>query len=196
VGRLLGKRALDLGLLLPALPLYGTLVAGLALLVWARDGRPVFFAQSRVGLGGQPITILKLRTMTCEDRVEDRRPTGFGRWLRQRGLDEVPQLLTVLRGEMSLVGPRPLTPAHHRRLVAEYPPFAERIRLSPGITGLAQVCQAQGVRQSARLDALYARHRSALLDVRILIRTVWVNLVGKARGAWPAEWLEGSLAAR
>jgi len=190
------ERALDLALLMPALPLYGTLVAGLALLVWATDGRPVFFAQSRVGRGGQPITILKLRTMTCEERVEERRPTALGRWLRQRGLDEVPQMLTVLRGDMRLVGPRPLTPTHHRRLVAEYPPFAERIRLPPGITGLAQVCQARGVRQSARLDALYAHHRSALLDLRILVQTVWVNLVGKARGAWCAERMEGRLAAR
>jgi lipopolysaccharide/colanic/teichoic acid biosynthesis glycosyltransferase len=190
-----GKRVLDLALLLPASPLYGTLLAGLALLVWATNGRPVFFAQSRVGRGGRPITVLKLRTMTCEARAEDRRPTAIGSWLRHRGLDEVPQLLSVLRGDMSLVGPRPLTFADHDRLVAEYAPFAARIRLPPGITGLAQVCQARGVRQSAHLDTLYARHRSALLDVRILARTVWVNLVGKARGAWCAEWLEGSLAA-
>lgn len=178
------KRAFDLALLLPLVPLFALAVGALACGVWLCDGRPIFFGQPRIGRGRRVFHILKLRTMTCEPDPAARRPTRFGRFLRQRGLDELPQLLVnVLRGDMSLVGPRPLTAADAERLVAEHPPFARRFDVPPGLTGLAQVCLAQGSALTAELDAAYAEHRSARLDLQILVRTAWMNVVGKRRGA-------------
>lgn len=177
------KRLLDLALLLPLVPLFAGLVGALALVVLIVDGRPVFFAQPRVGVGGRPFTVWKLRSMTTEPDPEDRRPTRLGQRLRQRGLDELPQLLNVLLGDMSLVGPRPLTPADATRLTALHPPFAARFAVPPGLTGLAQVYLAQGVALTSELDAAYVRTRTATLDLQILLRTTWMNLVGKRRGA-------------
>ena len=179
------KRLLDLTLLLPLLPLFAGLTGLLALAVLLADGRPLFFRQPRLGQHQRPFTVWKLRTMTCEPALAARRPTRLGQWLRLRGLDELPQLFNVLYGHMSLVGPRPLTPADAARLCALHPPFAARFAASPGLTGLAQVCLAQGVAQSARLDAAYIHARSLALDLKILLRTAWMNLVGKRRGAMP-----------
>ncbi len=177
------KRVLDLFLLALAAPPLLALAALLGLAVWAVDGSPVLFSQPRVGRGGRTFHIWKLRTMTLEPDAADRRPTRLGGWLRQRGLDELPQLLNVLWGDMSLVGPRPLTPADVERLSAGCPDFVQRLAVPPGLTGLAQVCLARGAAQTAALDAHYARHRSLTMDLAILLRTAWMNLVGKRRGA-------------
>jgi lipopolysaccharide/colanic/teichoic acid biosynthesis glycosyltransferase len=178
------KRLFDLALLVPLLPLFATLTGVLALGVLVCDGRPIFFSQPRVGRDRRVFHIVKLRTMSCEADPAARRPTRFGRFLRQRGLDELPQLLVnVLRGDMSLVGPRPLTEQDAERLATEHPPFARRFAVPPGLTGLAQVCLAQGPALTAALDAAYADTRTALLDLQILLRTAWMNLVGKRRGA-------------
>ena len=177
------KRALDLVLLLPTLPLFAIVTAGLAALVWIADGRPVFFSQPRVGRGGRPFRIWKLLTMGTEPDPRDRRPTRVGAWLRARGLDELPQLFCVLTGHMSLVGPRPLTAEDNARLVARCSDFATRLRVRPGLTGLAQVCMAQGAALTAALDSAYARERGVIMDLQILARTLWMNLVGKRRGA-------------
>ena len=177
------KRLLDLTLLLPLVPLFAAVTGLLALAVLLADGRPVFFHQTRVGQGQRPFTVWKLRTMTTEPDPRDRTPTRLGAWLRQRGLDELPQLWNVLRGDMSLVGPRPLTPADATRLCAAHPPFAARFAVAPGLTGLAQVCLAQGPALTGQLDAAYVRTRSAALDLKLLLRTAWMNLVGKRRGA-------------
>ncbi len=176
------QRALDLALLLPALPVYGPVVFAMVGLAWWRQGRPIFFRQTRLGRKGRPFQVIKLRTMSCEPEASARRVTPLGRWLRKRGLDELPQFFSVLRGDMSLVGPRPLTRADHERLVAAHPPFAARLAARPGITGLAQVCQLGSVRGTSQLDALYIQRRSAALDLRILASTVGVNLLGKAAG--------------
>lgn len=180
-----GKRLLDLLLLLPLMPFFGLAVGTLALAVLIADGRPVFFTQPRLGRGRRVFRILKLRTMTCEPDVRARRPTRLGALLRHHGVDELPQLLNVLTGDMSLVGPRPLTPEDAERLIAQHPPLAARFEVPPGLTGLAQVCQATGAALTARLDAEYARTRSAAVDIRILFRTAWMNVVGKRRGARP-----------
>src|SRR5690349_12596059 len=103
------KRLLDLVLLVPLVPFFAAGTALLALVVLLLDGRPVFFTQPRLGRVGRPFRIWKLRTMTSEPEVQARRPTELGAWLRGRGLDELPQLWNVLVGDMSLVGPRPLT---------------------------------------------------------------------------------------
>lgn len=182
-----GKRLLDLALLLPTIPLFVTVTAVLALAVLVADGRPIFFGQPRLGQGRRPFTIWKLRTMTTEADPRRRRPTRLGAILRQRGLDELPQLWCVLRGEMSLCGPRPLTEADAVRLAATCPAFEERFAALPGLTGLAQVCQAQGAAATAELDAAYAARRGVGLDLRILVRTAWMNVVGKRRGALRIE---------
>jgi len=182
-------RALDLALLLPTLPVFLPTIGVLALAARVAQGGPVWFFQERVGRGGRPFRVYKIRTMTTESDPDDRRVTPLGGWLRQRGLDELPQLLNVLSGDMRLVGPRPLTPSDFARLAAAHPRFAERAQVRPGLTGLAQACQAQGLEQTATLEAGYAAHRSVGLDLRILARTAWMNLVGKRRGRWdPAAW--------
>jgi lipopolysaccharide/colanic/teichoic acid biosynthesis glycosyltransferase len=180
-----GKRALDLFLLALAAPPLLAIAALLGLLVWAADGRPILFSQPRLGRGGRVFRIWKLRTMTLEPDAAARRPTRLGGWLRQRGLDELPQLLNVLWGDMSLVGPRPLAAADAQRLAGGCPDFSQRLAVPPGLTGLAQVCLARGAAQTAALDAYYARHRSFAMDLAILLRTAWMNLVGKRRGARP-----------
>lgn len=177
------KRLLDLTLIALTAPVFGSVLAGCLLAVRICDGAPVFFMQDRVGRDRNPFRIFKLRTMTTEADPKDRRPTRLGAWLRKRGLDEIPQFLNVLRGDMSLVGPRPLSPADAERLLALHAPFAERFASPPGITGLAQICQALGAERTAKLDAHYARSRSLAMDLHILFRTVLINVVGKKRGA-------------
>ncbi|MFT3839615.1 MAG: sugar transferase [Myxococcaceae bacterium] len=178
------KRAMDLALLLPVLPFASAVVGVLAALVRLLDGAPVFFVQERVGLGGRRFKVYKLRTMSCEPEVAARKPTRLGQWLRLRGLDELPQLFNVLKGEMSLVGPRPLEPAHFERLCAQRPEFRERLEVAPGITGLAQVTQAIGLDNSCAMDREYAATRTLPFDLYLIARTAWMNLVGKKRGAW------------
>ncbi len=177
------KRLFDLALLLPVLPFVVLAVGLLALGVLLLDGRPLFFFQRRVGQRRRPFRIFKLRTMTCELDPKARTVTRSGAFLRQRGLDELPQLFNVLSGDMSLVGPRPLEPSDADRLSANYPPFAARFAVPPGLTGLAQVCQARGVEANARCDAHYVTHSGVWFDLQILFRTVWINVVGKKRGA-------------
>ena len=184
------KRFLDLALLTPLVPFFAAATGLLALVVLVAQGRPVFFVQRRVGRQRRTFRVFKLRTMTCEPQESARRPTRLGGWLRHRGLDELPQLFNVLLGDMSLVGPRPLSPADADRLCAKHPPFAARFALKPGLTGLAQVCQAQGVEATAALEADYAARASPAVDLGVLVRTAWINLVGKAKGkqAPPPRW--------
>ncbi len=177
-----GKRWFDLVLIGLTAPVWTVGIGVLATLVWLVDGRPIFFTQPRVGRSRRLFKIWKLRTMTRAPAVEDRRPTRLGGWLRNRGLDETAQLWNVVLGDLSLVGPRPLTLADADRLVAAHPPFAARFEVAPGITGLSQVCGARGPAITAELDAHYARTRTAAGDLAILVRTVWINVVGKRRG--------------
>ena len=142
-----------------------------------RLGAPAFFHQVRTGLAGAPFWIIKLRSMTNErdDRgrplPDAQRLTPFGRWLRRTSLDELPEVLNVLRGEMSLVGPRPLLPQYLER-------YSERHRrrhdVRPGLTGLAQVSgrNALGWAERFDLDVEYVERCSLRLDVAILWRTV------------------------
>lgn len=175
--RIAVKRVLDTGLVLLFLPLVVTLSALAALSVRVTMGSPVIFRQTRIGLAERPFEVLKFRTMRnafgSDGRaLSDReRLTGVGRFLRKTSLDELPQLWNVLRGDMSLVGPRPLLP--------EYVPFYhehERARhtVRPGITGAAQVSGRNALLWDDRLriDAEYARGASLLDDVRILVNTV------------------------
>jgi sugar transferase EpsL len=172
------KRFLDLLLLLLLLPLWLPLLAGVYLFIRLVAGPPVLFRQKRAGLHGKPFEIIKFRTM-CEARdragqllPDDQRLTGWGRRLRSLSLDELPELLQVLRGQMSLVGPRPLPVAYLERYSVRQ---ARRHECLPGITGWAQVHGRNRVDWERRfeLDVWYVDHRSLWLDLRILARTVW-----------------------
>jgi sugar transferase EpsL len=141
-------------------------------------GRPVLFRQQRAGLKGQPIVLLKFRTMTDTRDLEGRllpdaaRVTRFGHLLRSLSLDELPTLINVLRGEMSLVGPRPLLMQYMERYSPEQ---ARRHEVKPGITGWAQVNgrNALSWEEKFRLDVWYVDHVSFWLDLKILCMTVW-----------------------
>ncbi len=139
------------------------------------DGGPVLFRQERVGHGGQRFEVVKLRTMR-RGRV-----TRVGRWLRPTGLDEVPQMLNVLRGEMDLVGPRPLTESDVDRLARSDTQLRRRLHVRPGITGLAQVLGGRNARHCSRLERLYARRRTVGSDVALLAASVCINALGRHR---------------
>lgn len=171
-----GKRVLDLFIVLVTAPLWVPVWAGVALLVRASLGRPVFFRQVRPGLGGAPFTLLKFRTMghsaegEGEPLPDERRLGAFGRWLRKTSLDEIPELINVLRGEMSLVGPRPLLPSYLPLYSARH---RRRQDVLPGITGLAQISGRNALPWPERfeLDVAYVETASLSLDLRILAQT-------------------------
>lgn len=169
--------AASLALLLLALPLLA-----LAWLIRRKLGRPVLFRQMRPGLQGRPFTMIKFRTMTDERGPDGallpdaQRLTPLGRFLRASSLDELPELWNVLRGDMSLVGPRPLLMEY---LPLYTPKQARRHEARPGITGWAQVNGRNAISWADKftLDVWYVEHRSLWLDVRILWRTVRKVLV-------------------
>lgn len=183
-----GKRALDIAIVLLAVPFTVLVCLFVGILIMA-DGRgPVFFTQERVGRGGRIFRIYKLRTMvrginSDPTRANDPRITPLGALLRKYRIDELPQFLNVLKGDMSLIGPRPEQPHlvdYYRR---EIPGFDERHLMRPGITGLAQVqyCYASDLsetRNKVRYDRLYVRRQSLWLDLWIIVRTVEVMWSG------------------
>ena len=172
-----GKRAIDLFAAVTVVVLLSPLLAVIFLLIRLKLGSPVLFRQERPGLHGQRFTLLKCRTMTdARDAQECLLPDGerltpLGRFLRSTSLDELPELINVLRGEMSLVGPRPLLMRYYSYFTDE-----ERVRFAvrPGMTGWAQVNGRSNLPWSDRfaLDVWYVRHSTFQLDLRILFLTV------------------------
>ncbi len=154
------------------LALLSPVVCVLALLIRLRLGRPVLFRQVRIGLHDEPFVFLKFRTMTDEKDIDgkllpdDRRLTRLGRFLRAASLDELPQLWSVIKGDMSLIGPRPLLPAYLSRYSAVQ---RRRHEVKPGITGLAQVKGRNSIswERKFELDVYYVEHYSLRLDLRI-----------------------------
>ncbi len=173
-----GKRLLDLVLTLPGLIVFSPVFALIALAVWINHGRPILFRQVRPGFRGQPFTILKFRTMNAARASNGNllpdaaRLTRLGSLLRSFSLDELPELWNVLRGEMSLVGPRPLLTQYLDRYTPEQ---ARRHDVVPGITGWAQIHGRNAVTWEAKfaLDVWYVDHWSLGLDLKILLLTVW-----------------------
>jgi lipopolysaccharide/colanic/teichoic acid biosynthesis glycosyltransferase len=169
-----GKRIFDVSVVLAVLPVVSPICAIVALAVRVFLGSPVVFRQQRPGQHGRPFRLVKFRTMTPASEAglaDERRLTGFGRWLRSCSLDELPELWNVLRGDMSLVGPRPLLMAYLDRYTAEQ---ARRHDVRPGITGLAQVNgrNALGWDDRFELDLEYIARCSLALDLRILALTL------------------------
>jgi lipopolysaccharide/colanic/teichoic acid biosynthesis glycosyltransferase len=207
-GRDAVKRVVDVAVAATVVVVFSPVIAVLALLVWLTSPGPALFRQDRLGLGERPFTLMKLRTMQAnnDDRIHreyiakllteeeappaprnglykldrDPRITAIGGWLRKTSLDELPQLFNVLRGEMSLVGPRPV-------LSWEAEMFQqadrERFNVKPGITGLWQVSGRNKLtfREALALDVEYVRRRSTWLDLSILVRTVPAVLKDRAR---------------
>ena len=176
------KRAVDvagaLGLLIATSPLH----AAAAVAVWRPMGRPIVFRQLRVGCGGRLFTLWKLRTMRATGGDDAARLTPVGRWLRALSLDELPQLWNVLRGDMSLVGPRPLLPQYLERYTTEQ---ARRHEVPPGLTGLTQVSgrNALSWEEKFALDVWYVDHWSLGLDATILWRTLVAVMSGRGVSA-------------
>lgn len=187
---------LTAGLLMLALPLLG--VVSLAVLVF--DGRPVFYRQTRVGKEGRKFRIWKFRTMVPDaeyntgavwSSIGDPRVTRLGHWLRCSHLDELPQLLNVLCGDMNLIGPRPERPEFVSELAGELPSYLERLRVRPGITGLAQLRlgydqSVDQVRKKVQLDIQYIQTASLYGDSKLALGTipyVFNNLRENLQGA-------------
>jgi lipopolysaccharide/colanic/teichoic acid biosynthesis glycosyltransferase len=209
-----GRRLLNVVVAMAGLVVAAPLMLIIAVLVKLTSRGPVLFTQTRIGLdrrslsraggntrreldlGGKPFTMFKFRTMCVERgsgdlqvwaQPDDLRVTAIGRALRKFRLDELPQLLNVLRGEMNVVGPRPEQPAIFVYLREQIEGYQRRQRVRPGITGWAQVNQAydrsvDDVRSKVTLDLQYIRRQSALEDLKIMLRTPAVMLLG--RGAW------------
>ncbi|MBR0656380.1 sugar transferase [Plastoroseomonas arctica] len=173
-----GKRALDIVAVLAMAPVALPLLALAALAVWAVLGRPVVFRSTRIGRGGVSFTMGKLRSMAEGDGPDPERTGRFGRALRASALDELPQLWHVLRGQMSLVGPRPL-PAHYAPVLP-----GARHSVRPGLTGLAQVAGRNALPWPTRLrlDCRYASAPSLGRDLRILGATVVVLMRRRGGG--------------
>jgi sugar transferase EpsL len=171
------KRTLDLLAASVLLICLAPVLTVVAVVVRLLLGSPIFFCQKRVGLGGRIFTIWKFRSMLDAVDAQGRtlpdaeRLTRFGRLLRKTSLDELPQLLNVLRGEMSLVGPRPLLPQYLDRYTPEQ---ARRHEVLPGITGWCQVRGRNALSwdEKLKLDVWYVDHRSLRLDLSILIQTI------------------------
>lgn len=180
--RRFGKRVLDLAVAIPALLLLSPVMLVVALLVRSKLGSPILFCQTRPGLGSKPFALLKFRTMTDTRDAQGNllpdaeRLTRLGRLMRSYSLDELPEFFNVLKGEMSLVGPRPLLMQYLERYTPEQ---ARRHEVKPGITGWAQVNGRNALTWELKfaLDTWYVDHQSLWLDVRIIILTIWKILL-------------------
>lgn len=174
----ISKRVFDLALTVPGLVILAPLMAVIALLVRIKHGKPVLFRQQRPGYRGEPFYVYKFRTMRdLRDAAgnllpDEQRLTQLGRFLRSSSLDELPELIHVLRGQMSLVGPRPLLMQYLGRYSTEQ---ARRHDVLPGITGWAQVNGRNALtwQDKFQLDVWYVDHWSLALDGRILLMTLW-----------------------
>jgi lipopolysaccharide/colanic/teichoic acid biosynthesis glycosyltransferase len=171
------KRIMDLALAGLGCIVSSPLLLALVLVVRSKLGSPVLFRQKRPGLHGKPFELLKFRTMTdARDAADNLLPDGdrltrVGRWLRATSLDELPELWNVLKGEMSLVGPRPLLVEYLDRYTPEQ---ARRHEVKPGITGWAQINGRNAITWEAKfkLDVWYVDHHTLWLDIRILLITI------------------------
>jgi len=184
------KRIVDIvaaGLLLVLL---SPVLLAAALAILLSMGRPVVFSQERTGRELKPFAVHKFRTMVRDAEkisgpvlaeADDPRITGVGRFLRRYRIDELPQLVNILKGDMSFVGPRPERPFFVEQHLAEIPGYRERFRVQPGVTGLAQVMGGYATTPQRKLkyDLIYLYHQSLAMDVQIIVETIRVVLTGR-----------------
>lgn len=189
------KRGFDILMALIGLTLSAPVLLVCSLIIKFGSQGPILYRQTRVGINGRLFDVLKLRTMVADAEIQtgpvwakenDPRVTPFGNFLRKSRIDEIPQLVNVLKGEMSVIGPRPERPEFVDMLTREIPDYQKRLAVRPGITGLAQIRQSydstiRDVRKKVKLDLLYIKRMCFLTDLRILLNTVVVVLT--ARGA-------------
>jgi len=170
------------------LPFWLLLWSIIPLLIWLGDRGPVFYKQERVGKDRRVFTILKFRTMlTGADHQgpawttrDDCRVTRIGKVLRRTGLDELPQILSIWKGDMSLVGPRPLDVAEQQTLEQEIDGFAKRLSVRPGLTGLAQIYdRADNANDKFNYDLRYTQSMGPWLDTTLLTFSLWNTIVGR-----------------
>lgn len=172
------KRVCDFATVIVTAPIWVPLLLIASFAVKIKLGSPILFRQQRAGKGGKVFTILKLRTMVDGDGEDEERITPLGRFLRKTSLDELPQMINVLRGEMSIVGPRPL-------LVEYLPHYSKeqfrRHEVKPGITGWAQINGRNAITWEERfkLDIWYVDHASLWLDLKIVLKTFASVINGK-----------------
>ncbi|MBF0142809.1 MAG: TIGR03013 family PEP-CTERM/XrtA system glycosyltransferase [Magnetococcales bacterium] len=191
--RAASKKVFDVVISLLLLSLTWPLMLFTALAILVESGRPVFYAQRRVGYGGKIFTVLKFRSMYADAEKDgvarwvsrgDARVTRVGRFIRASRIDELPQFFNVLRGEMSLVGPRPERPEFVEPLRRKIPFYAERLRVKPGITGWAQISYGYGASdadaaEKLKYDLYYVKNQSFFLDLLVLVLSVEVVLFGR-----------------
>lgn len=192
------KRAFDAALAGAGLLLSAPVWAIAAVLIKIEDGGPVFFRQERVGQNGVTFSVLKFRSMVVDAErrhgplqasAGDARVTRVGRLMRRTAMDELPQLVNILKGDMSFVGPRALRPGEIETVgpgqvvqMEEIAGYAERTAVQPGLTGIAQIFAARDVtrRHKFRYDRIYVSRRSFWLDIRLIMLSFWISL----RGTW------------
>ncbi len=196
--RSFGKRLFDLILVVPALIVLAPVMLVIAVLIWKQMGRPVIFTQERAGLHGKPFRIFKFRTMTNECDAEGRllpdyaRITPLGRFLRSTSLDELPQIWNVLRGEMSLIGPRPLLVRYLDRYTPEQ---NRRHEVMPGLAGLPALFgrSEQNWEESLARDVWYVDHLSFWLDLKLIVGILMVVIkregVGRSADGFVPEFM-------
>lgn len=189
------KRPLDLTVLIVShvflLPVWALLWMLTPLAIWLEDRGPIFYVQERVGRGGRTFWLFKFRSMRMRadnapwpelTGINDPRITRVGRILRRTALDELPQVLSIWKGDMSLVGPRAEPTEHHQQLVQQIPEWSWRLTVRPGLTGLAQVCGTNNwpPSEKIRYDLEYIQRMSPILDIKLLALSVLNTL----RGRW------------
>ena len=184
------KRRFDISVLVVAhlllLPVWALLWIVIPILIWLEDRKPVFYRQERMGKGGKPFVVLKFRTMVVDAENlgpawttdDDPRVTRVGQILRRTALDELPEVISIWKGDMSLVGPRALNMDEERALEELIPGFEKRLQVRPGLTGLAQIHdKIDDPYEKFRFDMEYLQRLSPTLDARLLLLSVW-NTVG------------------
>ena len=172
------------------LPLFLLLWATIPIAIWLNDRGPIFYAQTRLGKEGKPFKLYKFRSMIPDaERVtgavlagkDDPRITPIGKILRKRALDELPQVINMWRGDISLVGPRPERPELLEEIILSVPNYKDRLKVKPGLTGVAQIYgrYATFPRHKLMLDKIYMKSMSPCLDVKLLVLSVTLTLKAK-----------------
>jgi len=189
------KRIMDLIIAIPSLIIISPLWVLIALIIKLSSRGPVFYEQERIGMYGRKFKIKKFRSMVVDAENKtgpvwsgknDQRITYFGNILRRFHLDETPQLINIIRGEMATVGPRPERPYFIERLEKKYPFYKRRLKIRPGVSGWAQIKQPydekyEDVHQKLKFDFYYIENLSFRLDIKIIINTIWVTIFGHGR---------------